>query len=67
MNVFVIPISFHITTLAVDSFAFYTAKEQSAKLKISQFLSIKHGKILSLSLSLTLPEFPYIKMFFFLE
>lgn len=62
-----IPNSFHITTLAVDSLDFYTAKLQSAKLKMSQFLSSKHGNIFSLNLSLILPEFPYMNIFFFLE
>ena len=67
MKELVIPYSFQMTTRAVDSLAFCTAKLQSEKLKMSLFLSSRHGKIFSLSLSLTLPEFPYMNTFFFLE
>jgi hypothetical protein len=53
------PNSFHPTTLPVLSLAFYTTKLQSLKEKMSQFFSIRAGKILSLSLSLIFPEHPY--------
>ena len=63
----VIPSSFQVTTLAVDSLDFCTAKLQSENEKMSLFFSSNEGKILSFSLSFTFPEHPYMKTFFFLE
>lgn len=59
--------SFHITTRAVASLAFYTTKLQLLKLKFSVFLWKSNGKILSFNRSALMLEQPYIKIFFYLE